>query len=166
MPGTPRAGFVGFSPMRRKTRPLAGHLDDVFAAVDYVKKLDYVDSNRIGIMGFSRGALLTFEAGIRRSDFKAIIIMAVAPGRGNLDELLLHADRVSTPVLLLVSENDTVRVNIVKGVQMVKDALQSAGKQVRLIVYPPYQYNGHLMFFEVGDYWKDVQKFLQKHLKE
>ena len=61
-------GFVGFSTIRRQTTSLDGHLDDVFAAIEFVKQLAYVDSNHIGIMGFSRGALLTFEAGIQRSD--------------------------------------------------------------------------------------------------
>jgi dienelactone hydrolase len=47
-------GFVGFSPIRRPTKPLPGHMDDVKAALAYLKTLDYVDQKRIGIMGFSK----------------------------------------------------------------------------------------------------------------
>ena len=54
------AGFVGFSPIRRLTRSLYGHLDDVNNAVDYVKSLPYVQHSRIGLIGFSRGAMLFF----------------------------------------------------------------------------------------------------------
>ncbi|MFQ6088574.1 MAG: dienelactone hydrolase family protein, partial [Candidatus Methanofastidiosia archaeon] len=50
-----RAGFVGFSPIRREELSLRRNLDDVFAGIKYVKKLDFVDSDLIGIMGFSRG---------------------------------------------------------------------------------------------------------------
>ncbi|MFQ5865301.1 MAG: dienelactone hydrolase family protein [bacterium] len=161
-----RDGFVGFSPIRRPTVPLEGHLDDVFAGIEFAKQLSYVDSNHIGIMGFSRGALLTFEAGIRRSDYKALIIMAVAPGRGNFDELLPEANKISAPVLLLVAENDTVQANSVLGIQRLYQELESAGKQVEMIIYPPYKSDGHQMFFEIGDYWSDVKRFLIEHLKQ
>jgi len=158
-------GFVGFSPIRRQTTSLDGHLDDVFAAIEYVKQLSYVDTNRIGIMGFSRGALLTFEAGIKRSDYKALVIMAIAPGKGKFDKLLPEVDKISAPVLLLVAENDTVQANHVKDIQRLYEELNSTGKLVEKIVYPPYKNDGHQLFFEVGDYWSDVQSFLNKHLK-
>ena len=159
-----RDGFVGFSPIRRQTLPLRGNLHDVLAGLDYIKGLDYVDRNRIGIIGFSRGGLLTFMAATRRLDLKAIIIMAPAPGRGALERSLNKADSVSGPILLLVSKNDNLRADHVQLSQMVKEALESAGKKVNLIIYPAYQDNGHLIFFKLGNYWPDVIKFLQEHL--
>ena len=65
--GAPRAtcqalaasDFIGFSPIRRQTRPLHGHLDDVLAALDYVRGLNVVDPGRVGMIGFSRGGLVT-----------------------------------------------------------------------------------------------------------
>ncbi|MFV2045556.1 MAG: prolyl oligopeptidase family serine peptidase [Anaerolineales bacterium] len=53
-----RDGFVGFSPIRRPTASLQEHLDDVFAGVDYVKGLGYVDPDRLAVMGFSRGGMV------------------------------------------------------------------------------------------------------------
>ena len=35
-------GFVGFSPMRRKTIPLRGHPQDVVAAIEFIKEKSFV----------------------------------------------------------------------------------------------------------------------------
>jgi dienelactone hydrolase len=157
------AGFVGFSPMRRPTISLEGHLDDVLAGVDYVKGLGYVVPDRIAIMGFSRGGLLTYMAATKRSeDFRAIVIMASAVEI--LNGLLSEAGKISAPVLLLIAENDTARQDHVQAMQELDQALVSAGKQSELIIYPPYGQDGHRMFFEVGEYWKDVSRFLQENL--
>jgi hypothetical protein len=42
--------------------------------------------------------------------------------------------------------------------------LKQAGCDVTYIVYPPYQRDGHRMFFELGAYWTDVVAFLKRHL--
>ena len=42
------------------------------------------------------------------------------------------------------------------------EALESVGKSVEYILYPPYGDDGHELFFEVDDYWSDVQIFLSK----
>ena len=160
-----RDGFVGFSPIRRQTVPLEGHLDDVLAGVDYVKGLPYVDSRRLGIIGFSRGGMLTyFAAAARPADFKAIVIMAAA--EEILGRYQSQTGDISAPVLLLVSENDRSPHDHVRVMLELKAALEAAGKEVEFIMYPPFGNDGHLMFFEVGDYWSDVQEFLQTHLGE
>ena len=58
-----KAGYVGFSPLRRPTVPMSGHLDDVMDALDYVKGLDYVDKNRMGLMGalWGQAFVLTYR---------------------------------------------------------------------------------------------------------
>jgi dienelactone hydrolase len=157
-------GLVGFSPIRRQTLPLRGNLNDLLAGLNYAKALDYVDKERIGIIGFSRGGLLTFMAATQRADLKAIIIMAPAPGRGALELFLNQADQISAPVLLLVAENDHRRADHVQLSRMVKKALDSAGKKVTLTIYPAYQDDGHRLFFQLGDYWPEVIRFLQQHL--
>lgn len=158
-----QSGYVGFSPMRRQTIPLDGHLDDVFAGIDYVKKLTLVDPERIGLIGFSRGALLTFMAASQRDDLKAIVMMGTA-WKIVEGPFLSEAPRLSAPVLLLVSENDTVQADHVRTTQMVKRPLDSAGKENKLITYLPYGRDGHQMFFEVGGYWKDIEAFLRENL--
>lgn len=163
-----RSNFVGFSPIRRKDNDLDKNLSDVLTAVDYVKGLEYVDNSHIGIMGFSRGGLLTFIAAGQGGDFAVTIIMASAPpGKSDLDSL---AKKFSGPTLILVSKNDTPENNnekqdhVIVAKQM-KDTLEAAEKEVELTIYPPYKENGHLMFFEIGDYWDDVIEFLEKHLR-
>ena len=161
-----KAGFVGFSPIRRLDRPLFGHLDDVNDAVDYVKSLPYVQSTRIGVMGFSRGGLLTYQVAVQRRDFRAVVIMASAV-HPSLN--LSQAGAISAPVLVLVSENDTGSRrtrgrNTLKTTQQLFRALKEADKDATLIVYPAYGDDGHTLFFSVGSYWTDVIAFLHTHL--
>lgn len=167
-----RAGYVGFAPIRRKEIPIPGHLSDIQAAVNYVKQLDTVDKSRIGIIGFSRGGLLSFLAATEMpADFRAVVLMAPAPPQPKVaDSFYAKARLIDAPVLLLVAENDTPSHNQegqdhVALAKKLRDSILQAGKQVRLILYPPYGANGHRMFFEVGEYWRDVQAFLEDHLK-
>ena len=53
----------------------------------------------------------------------------------------------------------------VKIAKQMKSVLETAEKEVELTIYPPYKENGHLMFFEIGDYWEDVIEFLTKNLQ-
>ncbi len=163
------SGFVGFSPIRRQTRPLHGHLDDVMAGLSYVRGLDAVDPQHLGMIGFSRGGLLTFMAATRGKDLRAVVIMASALGRGHLDAELANADAVSAPILILVAENDTgsrrtMGQDLVRASRRIDRKLKAAGRPSRLIVYPPHGNDGHTLFYEVGSYWADVEKFLNKNL--
>lgn len=166
-----KAGFVGFSPIRRKEKDLMANLDDVFSAVAYAKELPSVDASRMAIMGFSRGGLLTTLAASRHPhDFAAVVLMAPAPPRpGTERDFYSQAGKMTAPVLLLVSTNDLPQYNNehqdhVALAKKLRDSLVDAGRDARLLLYPPYGRNGHMMFFEVGDYWSDVVQFLQEHL--
>lgn len=158
------AGFVGFSPIRRTEISMEGNLQDVLLAIDYVKDLEFVDPNRIALIGFSRGGLLTLMAATQRPDLRAIVVMAAAPGKGHAERLLREVDRITAPVLLMVAENDRVQADHVRLMRRFKEALESTNQEVELILYPPYGSDGHRMFFEVGGYWPDVVEFLKEHL--
>jgi dipeptidyl aminopeptidase/acylaminoacyl peptidase len=41
---------------------MRGHVGDVLAGLEYLRGLDQVDRNRVSMIGFSRGAALTFMA--------------------------------------------------------------------------------------------------------
>jgi len=162
-------GFVGFSPIRRPTKSLKGHMDDIMAAAAYIKTLDYVDQNRIGIMGFSRGALLAYKAISRQNDYKAAVIMGPAMGRNGKALKGKLVSNVNIPVLLLVAQNDTgsrttMEMNTLKGTKKLHKAFKKKDKEAHLIIYPPYQKDGHTLFFKLGDYFKDVTAFFDKHL--
>ena len=49
-------------------------------------------------------------------------------------------------------------------IKNIKGMLVQEGKDARLIVHPPYKNDGHRLFFEMGDYWKDVIAFLGENL--
>jgi len=161
-----KASYVGFSPLRRQTISMQGHMEDVLDALEYVKGLDYVDKDRIAMMGFSRGGHLTFIAGAAQKDLKAIVIMACAPGMGDREQFLLHAKEISAPVLLMVSENDQAQADHVALMKQIKNSLEKENKQVEFILYPPYKNDGHRMFFEISSYWKAVLKVLNTNLNK
>ena len=163
------SGFVGFSPIRRPTRPLHGHLDDVMAGLDHLRGLDAVDPRRLAMIGFSRGGLLTLMAARRGASLRAVVIMASAEGRGHLDAELADAGAVTAPVLILVAENDTgsrrtMGQDLARASRRIDRALRAAGRESTLIVYPPHGEDGHALFFEIGSYWPDVEKVLHDHL--
>jgi carboxymethylenebutenolidase len=163
------AGFVGFAPIRRQTRSMVGQLDDVLAGFEYLLGLDYVDRNRIAMMGFSRGGALTFKAAARTASIKAAVIMASANPPPESGFTLRDAVNIRIPVLLLVAKNDTgsrktMGQNTLEGMRRMSAALTAAGNTPKMIVYPPYNNDGHEMFFEIGAYWTDVVEFLKRHL--
>ncbi len=163
------AGFVGFAPIRRQTHSMAGHLDDVQAGLDYLLGFDYVDRDRVAMIGFSRGGALTFMIAARGAPITAAVIMASAMPPPQSGFTLRDAVNVSIPVLLLVAENDTGSrktkgQNILEGMRYMSQALTEAGNIPKLIVYPSHKGGGHEMFFTIGTYWIDVIEFLKKHL--
>lgn len=105
-------------------------------------------------------------AGTQRRDLKALVVMAPAPGRGAIRRVLSRAREIRAPVLTLVAANDRRQADHVKIAREVDRTLKSVGNQHRLIVYPAFGNDGHRMFFQVGDYWKDVQKFLEQRLEK
>ncbi|GMR09961.1 MAG: hypothetical protein BMS9Abin28_0782 [Anaerolineae bacterium] len=69
-------------------------------------------------------------------------------------------------MLLLVSENDVVQQDHLTAMRELNQALLAAGKEVEFLILPPYQNDGHMMFFEVGEYWTQVRRFLSEQLAE
>lgn len=103
-------------------------LDDYDAAVNYVKTLSEVDTTKIGVMGFSTGAYLSFAVFTKRNDLFALcgralitsfddllsVINAldtsrtfIAPPDYPLELLPVNAaGTIEKPVFLIVGEND------------------------------------------------------------
>ncbi len=156
------AGFLARSEKRPETVPLVGHLDAVLAGLDMLRSHAKIDPSRIGIMGFSRGGLLTLQAAIARpDDVHAILVLAPASGRGALHQALENAPSLSAPTSIYVSENDLLRANHVQLSRDVESSLRETGKEVELKIYPPFGEDGHRLFFEVrGVYWEDIIAFL------
>ena len=161
-----QAGYVGLSPYRTLNNSLREHHADIEAAVAAISTQPDIDSTRIGIMGFSQGAMLSFNVAARNPKIKAVVVMAggATPKCGAGE-----AAKISSPVLILVAANDTgsrsaAGHNVVKETQEMADALRAAGKDVVYNVYPSYPGDGHQMFSQIGSYWHDVLDFLKKHM--
>ncbi|MDK1118487.1 MAG: dienelactone hydrolase family protein [Anaerolineae bacterium] len=160
-------GVVGFSPLRRETTQLFGHAEDVVSGLEYVKGLDYVDTNRLGMIGFSRGGLLTYITASQRTDLRLAIIMAsAAPDNQDFSQ---YTNNINLPVLILVAENDLPAQlnkdqNLVVAAKEMENELKNTGKDVQLIIYPPFEPHGHVLFFEIREYWGDVIQFINKNL--
>ena len=155
-------GFLTFTPIRRSgRRDIPAHKEEVSQAVDYVKRQPDVDLSRIALMGFSRGALLTLMVGVERSDLKALLILAPAPGgKGDFRETVKSVPLVNAPVLLLVEAGDGT--DILENYDMLDQALRAHGKEVRGILYN--RGGGHRLFYDVNYYWEDVRAFLREKL--
>lgn len=155
-------GFLVFTPIRQSgRRDIPSHKEEVSQAVDYVKSLPDVDPSRIALMGFSRGGLLTLMVGVERTDMKALLILAPAPGgRGDFVKAVKRVTSLNVPVLLLVEAGDGS--DILENFNLLDQALKGQGKEVRSILYN--RGGGHQLFYDVGYYWQDVRAFLREQL--
>ena len=161
------AGYLARSEKRPETRSLAGHLDEVLDGLTQLRDHIDADVDHIGIMGFSRGGLLTLQAAIREGNrLQAAILMAPAHGNGQLINSLTDVSSVAAPVEIYVAENDSNSTDHVQLANDIEDALSAAGKTVNLTVYPPYGSDGHMLFDQVQEpYWSDVLRFLEANLQ-
>ncbi len=160
------AGYLAHAERRPDNDNWAIQLDDALSGLDELLEHPDTDTARVGVMGFSRGGLITLQMAIARpGDIQATILMAPAHGMTRMEETLTDVSDIDAPVLLLVSENDTFQADHVSIIEGVEAALLAAGKAVELVVYPPYGNDGHTLFFEVRDpYWPDVLDFFDKRL--
>ncbi len=135
-------------------------LTDQLEGVSYLKSLPYVDSNRIGIWGWSYGGYMTLYALTHSDVFKAGA--SVAPVTDWRDYDTIYTERYmglpqenaegyreSSPVhranqlsgnLLLVHGTGDDNVHFQNSVQMV-DALIDAGIQFDFMIYPQQQHS-------------------------
>jgi carboxymethylenebutenolidase len=156
---------------RRVVELQEAEVEDVVAALYYLKALPFVDHERIAMSGCSYGGIQTLLAGERDLGLKALV--PFAPGaisweRNPLlqDRLKQAVDRARAPVFLLQAEND---FNLGPSRELSKEAKK---KQVdfQAKVYPAFgrsHDDGHGGFCSTAtDIWgDDVLAFLEAHWK-
>jgi carboxymethylenebutenolidase len=156
---------------RRMVELQEAEVDDVVAALNYLKALPFVDRERIAISGCSYGGIQTLLAGERDLGVKALI--PFAPGAMSWDRdpvlqdrLKQSVDRARAPIFLLQAEND---FNLAPSRELSKEAKK---KQVdfQAKVYPAFgssHEDGHGGFCATAtDVWgSDVLVFLEAHWK-
>lgn len=161
-------GFLARSEQRPLTVSMAGHLEDVLAGLEELRSHGDADPSRSGVVGFSRGGLLSLQAALAvPGDVSALVLLAPAPGKGeySMDLTLEDVSPMDGPVRVFVAENDSFQADHVAIAEEVVDSLHAHGKDAALTIYGPFGDDGHALFFEVREpYWSDVIEFLSETL--
>jgi dipeptidyl aminopeptidase/acylaminoacyl peptidase len=157
---------------------------DVAAGADYLKTLDYVDPNRIGVFGLSYGGFLTLQAmtvdptlwraGV---DVAGVVDWATygagytTPRLGTpvqnpeiyrVSAPILHMDKLERPLLVLHGTNDR-NVSFADSLRLF-DVLIKLGKPFESQIYP-----GEIHFFRrdivLRDAWTRIEDFFDRTVK-
>jgi dienelactone hydrolase len=150
--------------------------DDMLAAVEFVKALAYADANRMGVMGWSFGGIVSVFAASRSTAFRVVVDQAGAAltwdhSPAMQAALKEAAGRIRIPLLGMVAKNDRTT----ESVKVVVHEAEAHGSTAKLIVYPAFKPQdaagvapGHMIFGREG--WKiwepDVKEFIAKYLVE
>ncbi|HXT16187.1 MAG TPA: dienelactone hydrolase family protein [Gemmatimonadaceae bacterium] len=112
-------------------------LDDVRAAIAYVRTRPDVNRDRVSVAGHSQGGVLAILAGARDSTLYSVLDFAGAERGWNfpsIRRLLTDAvGRLNVPLLMVHAANG----NPQPGIAM-HEALKARGRPSRLLVYPPF----------------------------
>lgn len=154
-------GFIVFAPLRETgVDQDSEHVALINDAVDYAKTLPQADPSHVAMVGFSRGASLSYLAARGRNDLRALVLLALAGGEGFLNDRP-DQRRFKVPVLLLIAADDIPeRVELM---DIAQREISTGGGEVRAIRYP--QGGGHELFWKKDYYWQDLRSFLEEKLK-
>ena len=146
------------------------HLDDVLAALAFLKATPTIDAKRIAIVGHSFGGQLTLLAAERDNTVRAAVTFAAAANSWErsheLRERLRSAvDRTTARIMLIQAANDYSTAPS----QQLADELRGQHKSYALRIYPPVGQtpdDGHnFLYLGIPQWEHDVFGFLDEHLK-
>jgi carboxymethylenebutenolidase len=116
-------------------------MNDARRAIDYLKAQPFVDTERIGVMGFCMGGRLAFLTACRfPADIKAAVpfygggIGSKGRFEGQTTIPLDEADQIKAPLLLFFGERDAYISP--QDVQRIESQLQALNKNAEVLVYP------------------------------
>ena len=115
------------------------HLEDMIAALSYLKQLPYVDKNRIAITGCSFSGIQTVLATEKQIGIRASVAFAPAAQTWStvtlLPSRLIKAVRSATvPIMLVQAEND---YDLTPTKTMAKE-LEKVNKPHKLLIFPAF----------------------------
>ena len=146
------------------------HLDDVIAALTFLKKLPSIDPHRIATVGHSFGGQLTLLAAQQDSSICAVVAFGAAAASWEnsfeiRERLLLAVRKTNCPIMLVQAAND---YSTIPGNSMA-DELEKLGRPHLLKIYPPVGKtpdDGHNFVYTAIDQWEnDVFKFLDQYTR-
>ena len=146
------------------------HLDDVLAALAFLKATPAIDAKRIAIAGHSFGGQLTLLAAERDNTIRAAVTFAAAAGSWERspelrDRLRAAAEKTTAPIMLIQAKNDYSTAPS----QELADELRRLHKSHVLKIYPPVgktSEDGHnFLYLAVPQWERDVFGFLDGHMK-
>jgi len=146
------------------------HLDDVLAALSFLKTAPGIDIHRIALAGHSFGGQLTLLAAAHDNEARAVVTFAAAAGSWDRspelrERLLAAVRRIAAPIMLIHAEND---YSTAAG-RALADELERLHKPHVLRIYPPVGQtpdDGHNMLYKAIPAWEgDVFQFLDEHVK-
>jgi len=146
-------------------------LDDVMAALAFLKSAPRIDSHRIAVAGHSFGGQLTLLAAEREPTIRAAVTFAAAANSWERSpelraRLLSALSKTNAAIMLTHAEND---YGTTAGRAMA-DELERLHKPHLLKIYPAVGLtsdDGHGMLYEDIPAWEDdVFKFLDQYVKQ
>jgi dienelactone hydrolase len=146
-------------------------LDDVMAALAFLKTAPGIDSHRIALAGHSFGGQLTLLAAENDKAVRAAVTFAAAAGSWDRspelrDRLMIAIHNTNAAIMLTHAEND---FGTSAGKALAAE-LERLHKPYVLRIYPPVgttQEDGHGMLYENIPAWEsDVFEFLDQYVKK
>jgi len=146
------SGYAAIVPLRG-TATDAEALLGIQGALDFLKDQSDIETDKIAIMGFSKGGRLALES-LDKNYYQAAVIMS--PGISGFSENLSDLP----PLLLTAGQRDPA--SIVKAVESFCDNIAEFKNPVECRTDYP---GNHQWFWKVRpDHWQDVETFLGRHL--
>lgn len=150
---------------------ITDQLDDVMAALSFLKAAPAIDSKRIAIAGHSFGGQLTLLAAERDNAVRGAVTFAAAANSWERspelrERLRAATDKATAPIMLIQAAND---YSTAPGYALA-DELERLHKPYRLKIYPPIgktSEDGHNFLYLAIPRWEDdVFRFLDEHVKK
>jgi len=174
-PGDYIQDLVAQAPVAERDRRMVelqqAAVEDVIAALNYLKSQPFVDPKRIAISGCSYGGIQTLLAG--EQDLGVAALVPFAPGAMSWElnvplqgRLIRAVDLAKAPVFMIQAQND---YDLAPSRVLSKEASKK-NKDFQSKVYPPFgtsHHDGHWGFCSSAtDVWgNDVLAFLDAHMK-
>jgi len=146
------------------------HLEDVMAALSFLKTAPAIDAKRLAIVGHSFGGQLTLLAAERDNTVGAAVTFAAAAGSWERslelrERLGAAADQTTAPIMLIQAANDYSTAPS----QELADELERLHKPHLLKIYPAVGQtpdDGHnFLYLAIPQWERDVFGFLDEHVK-